>query len=63
MNINMTGFRWFSKISASLYLDESQLSIDIFFEKKIRIDHEFTTYFKEICCLYSDQKFSLNFLK
>ena len=28
MNTNMTGYRWFSKIFASLYLDESSLSID-----------------------------------
>ena len=27
MNTNMTGFRWFSKIFASLCLDESSLSI------------------------------------
>ena len=29
MNTNMTGFRWFSKILASLCLDESSLSIGI----------------------------------
>ena len=27
MNTNMTGFRWFSKMFASLCLDESSLSI------------------------------------
>ena len=27
MNTNMTGFGWFSKIFASLYLDENSLSI------------------------------------